>query len=287
MPMPDLALPFFAYGSFKPGELAFSQIEPYLDGVPLTALAQGSLKVRDGLPLFLDAEGAESRGYLLRFRTDSWEVAYGIICGFEPSKHYEWKDRTLVAPAVRANILIGKKPGRGGARDLEGTSWSFRLDPVFRYGLCAVREIASRDAEAPFESAPPDAFAWPRFFQLQMAYLLLWSAIERFTAFAYGPALGPVARVDRLGEDQRFAASLRRCVPERGGSVTDTRDPGKKYTLDPTKPGSSADYYYQVRSNLSHRGKAAFRDGEIVRKSLKELLAIFEDMLAGVEGYAE
>jgi len=44
-------------------------------------------------------------------------------------------------------------------------------------------------------------------------------------------------------------------------------------------PSSAVLYYYQVRNNLSHRGKGAWVDGEIIRASLQELKAIFDAVL--------
>jgi len=149
---------------------------------------------------------------------------------------------------------------------------------VFSYGLAQVEKILGEDGEGEFVSAPPDRFDWPRFFRLQMAYLLLWSAVERFCALSYGPALEPWQKVNRLGGDPRFASNLLKIV-DRRGSVVDSRDPKDKSKLDVSNPIKSAQYYYQVRSNLSHRGKAANKDGEIVRRSLIELLSIFRNML--------
>ena len=50
----DFNLPFFAYGAFKPNELAFSQVKDFLDLThkPEAAYANGQLSVRYGLPLF-------------------------------------------------------------------------------------------------------------------------------------------------------------------------------------------------------------------------------------------
>jgi len=56
--------------------------------------------------------------------------------------------------------------------------------------------------------------------------------------------------------------------------------PEEALRLDPTDPTESIKYYYQVRCNLSHRGKAAYNDGETVRKSLRELQCIFKDILS-------
>ena len=113
-----------------------------------------------------------------------------------------------------------------------------------------------------------------------MAYLLLWSAIERYTAFAYGPGLDPVERVKRLGNDSLFVAAAQDVI-KRSDCVYDSRDPDQRYDLKRDKPENSSLYFYGVRSNLSHRGKGAYADGEKVRKSLNELLAIFDRLLAG------
>jgi hypothetical protein len=60
--------------------------------------------------------------------------------------------------------------------------------------------------------------------------------------------------------------------------VYDSRDPSKYGTLVRDNPRKCLDYYYYVRSNLSHRGKGAFNDGEIVRCSLLELHSIVRDV---------
>lgn len=94
-------------------------------------------------------------------------------------------------------------------------------------------------------------------------------------------------RVKLLGRDSRFAEAVKRQIPVLGDRVTDSRNPETRYRLDPANPGKCVLYYYQVRSNLNHRGKGAFRDGNLVRKSLVELLAIFEDTLARTEKYGK
>ncbi len=52
-----------------------------------------------------------------------------------------------------------------------------------------------------------------------------------------------------------------------GNQVYDARSPANKVVI--RADGSRAsDYFYQVRSNLSHRGKTAFRDGQLVLNAL-------------------
>lgn len=48
----DISGLFFAYGIFRPGELAFFQIREFLQEVSNPAYATGSLRLRDGLPIF-------------------------------------------------------------------------------------------------------------------------------------------------------------------------------------------------------------------------------------------
>lgn len=197
-------LPFFAYGAFKPGELAFTQIENYLKQQPEPGSVSGSLMVRDGLPLFNNKGGGNVEGFLFEFEKKKSLSAYETISKFEPKDIYFWKKMQLSTPKVSANILVGKLLNRGRPHDLEENIWSFRMDPVFEHGLSVVEEIARQFGGSPFESAPPDFFDWPRFFKLQMAYLLLWSAIERFSSFAYGPSLNPEQKVKALNNDPHF-----------------------------------------------------------------------------------
>jgi hypothetical protein len=279
----NLELRFFAYGAFKPGELAFTQIERFLEQQPTPATASGSLKVRDGLPLFDNRGGGSVHGFLLTFSKDCYLSAYETICRFEPQAIYFWKEAILSSPTVSANLLVGKKFDRGRPHDLEGNSWSFRLDPVFNHGLRVVEDTVTQLGYECFASAPPEHFDWPRFFRLQMAYLLFWSAIERFSAFAYGPALSPEQRIKALGSDPRFLSALEKHLSSPSQEVSDSRDPGDRSHLDVERPEKAAGYFYQVRSNLSHRGKGAWSDGEIVRQSLITLLAVFKDMLSSIE----
>ncbi len=69
---------------------------------------------------------------------------------------------------------------------------------------------------------------------------------------------------------------------KREDSVCDSRDPRQDYKLNKDNTQSSFKYYYQVRSNLSHRGKAVPKEFDKVNESLKELCAITKDYVAGL-----
>ena len=72
-----------------------------------------------------------------------------------------------------------------------------------------------------------------------------------------------------MGEDAAFL----KAVADAGakpGVVVDSRDPGRRHRLAADGTGA-AEYFYQVRSNLSHRGKSAFQDAQLVHKAVTEL----------------
>ncbi len=85
-------------------------------------------------------------------------------------------------------------------------------------------------------------------------------------------------RVKRLGSLDQFQVAVRTRV-SRTDVVTDSRNLDQ-YRLDSQSPVAAAQYYYQIRNNLNHRGKGAWNDGELVRKALRELLQVFRDVLS-------
>lgn len=275
---PNLGLSYFVYGLLQPGEIAHAQVESFLKSEPVEDEVQGTLYARDGLPLLVTGEGCKTvRGYLLRFAEEQAEEAYAKISHFEPVKHYRWDTVRLPRSGEKANVLVGKSPEKGSIRVEEGV-WRGERDPLLTSGLSVVEEIADQYATERFRSAPPDSFEWERLFQIQMAYMFLWTCIERYAALAYGPGLGPNQKIKEFGKDPVFQRALRR-TKVREDSVYKSTNPSDRADLKPDDGVKSADYYYYVRSNITHRGKAAYSDGEKVRMSLLELLKIFDAML--------
>jgi len=278
----NVNLPYFAYGLLKPSELAYNQLKDFVESVRRGTIA-GCLYVRDGLPLLeLGSNTGDVPGHIIKFRGELVAQAYDTICKFEPGKHYRWEERECISGEARVsvNVLVGRSPRKGSIAFDEDREWTGKRDPVFEHGLSVAEDIVKDSAGNPFEPAPADDFEWRRLFRLQMAYLLLWSIIERYCALAYGPELEPTEKTRTLGDDPLFAKSLAEVV-DREGKVYDCRDPGCAYRLAPANPNSSLNYYYQVRCNLSHRGKGAWKDVEITRLSLIELVKIVRLILDG------
>ena len=244
---PNSNLPFFAYGAFMPGELAFRQIEAYLLEAAKELRIPGALLIRDGLPLYDPHGQAGVEGFLLSFTQDDAERAYQTICDFEPPKEYNW------ASLGSSNVFKGRKLSKG-VNLWDGGRWSFREDPVFCLGLKAIEDASETFGRPEFGGSPPNSFEWDRYFKLQMAYLLLWSAIERFAAFAFGPSLTPSEKIKKLAEDQAFLEAVRSVV-KREHRLFSSQDPDHALVLTKGRPEKAPAYYYQVRNNLSPKRK--------------------------------
>ena len=277
MPPPrDVSLPFFAYGALKPGMPAFHLLRGFVAAPPQAAAIGGHLLVRDGLPLLQLDTFNHVDGFLLRWQPGRESEAYSAIGRFEPKAHYQWSRATIQAED-ECNVLTINQPTRGSPQHLldagwySATSWSLIDDPAFGPGLDAVQQAA--DAISAANAAAAGREDWLLFFQCQMAYLLLWSILERLSALCIGPLVDPTKRIHALARLDGMAEAVRANVV-RTDKVCDSREPKTSYTLDPSDPLKTFKYFYQVRSNLSHRGKAVWRDFDMVHRSLAELLGI-------------
>ena len=94
-------------------------------------------------------------------------------------------------------------------------------------------------------------------------------------------------KISRLAEETEFRDSLKRNinVGERR-QVYRADKPRNKATLDRDNPFLSIQYYYQIRSNITHRGKAVGNDCNKIRSSLRELLPIFKDVIKAAQAEA-
>ena len=271
-PPPRLDLPMFAYGPDKPDQPAHDLLQGFVARTEPATLTTGGLRVRDGLPLLVPDGTVGVSGVVLTFLAGREKDAYTTVCGIAPRQHYRWDmtDMRVDGRPGRVNVLRGRHPDRGSSEEWF-SSWSAGDDPLLRFGLVHVRRAALRHAAAPFPtSGGDDAATWDRFYALQAAYLLLWSAVERFTALAYGPAQPALDRTWRLGEDPRF----RECVVAAGvapsAKTADSRDPTRARRI--REDGSGAMFSWDAARHLvAHPGRTAFVDGVLLRRSLVDL----------------
>jgi gamma-glutamylcyclotransferase (GGCT)/AIG2-like uncharacterized protein YtfP len=273
-PPTNSSLPFFVYGALKPGMPAFEQLRPLVEPTFQRDQVGGQLYVRDGLPLLKSSGGSSVQGFLLRWLPGKEADGYDVVCKFEARNHYKWSEVTLES-GTRANTLVICSPAKGNPQLIDSSSWSLSDDPAFGPGLIAVQRVLEEVDRMPSDSFDSN---WPRFFRSQMAYLLLWSILERLSALCFGPGQDPMRRIKRLHELPGMEDLVRLNV-QRTDKVSDSRDPDTTYKLYGANAKKCFYYYYQVRSNLSLRGKGVFNEFDKVHNSLKELLAITQQYI--------
>lgn len=268
---PNIDLPFFAYGLFRPGQLAFFQLREFVSNVTDPTQVAGRLRLRDGLPAIYPTRNDELvKGALVTFLPGQAAAAYDRISALEPDKYYRWDEAQVDGKPV--NVLVGQPPEKG-SKSYEEANWNGWTDPLFTAALDVVEETLNSQE-----------FDWnlKPLFRLQMAYLLLWSAIERYVSLRYHLGDSVIGKVAQLAHESAFAQGLQRHVKSRREVYRADR-PREKEVLDPGSPKKAVLYYYQVRSNITHRGKGAVQDYELLEKSLNELLPIFRDVLKAAE----
>ena len=269
----DLSLPLFVYGSLKPGMPAFESISKLVMDSPESAEVVGTLYLRDGLPLLFLGGSKKIKGYVLKF--DPEKSGYEQVCAFEPKTQYQWTTY-VTTNGLRVNLLTGKKIQQGNAVASDFADWQLKDDPAFGEGLPVVRSVMNEII------ANKQWTLWEKFFRSQMAYLLLWSIVERMATLCIGTNVNPNKRVNMLHSLKGMDALIEKHVKRRDW-VSESRNPNKTIELNSKNPSLSFRYYYQVRSNLSHRGKAVPNELEKVEGSLPELLNITEDYLRSLQ----
>jgi hypothetical protein len=269
-PPPNIDQPFFAYGLFKPGQLAFFQVREFVKKIRSEAFVSGMLLLRDGLPLFEPSDRGRVWGAVLTFRPEQAGEAYERIAEMEPKRQYRWHETKV--DELTVNVLVGRSLSKGSDYS-EFDDWNGWHDPHFREALEIVEEtIETEDCNLNSK----------QFFKLQMAYMLLWTSIERYASLRYNLGDSVMEKVLNLAEDPTFCDSLQRNV-EDSRAVYRADRPDAKEVLDPSSPLKALKYYYQIRSNIVHRGKSLWRDYDRVSKSTKELVEIFREVLAAAE----
>lgn len=268
----NVSLPFFSYGIFQPGELSHFRIRRFVTGTS-TAWVKGGLRLRDGL-LIADPGGSDRiAGVVLTFDPATASDAYDAIAELEPKSQYRWEE--VQTTSGRANILWGVSPKKGSnALDSEWSSWD---DPLFTDAIDLVFETV--EANTAWEWDTKQAF------RVQMAYLLLWNSIERYVSLRYHLGGDATQKVLKLAEEPAFAEGLRRLSTEER-SVQRADQPQTRLKFDRNDPKAAVNYYYQVRSNMVHRGKSMPRDHRIVVESCSELVALFKHVLAQAKSEA-
>ena len=271
-PPDDTTLPFFAYGIFKPGQLAYSKIKnhvyEHIDDIEINY----EMMIRDGVPILIDRKSDyhQTRGSLITFKEGREEKAYGYISETILRKLYEWQ--TIEIDGKPVNILFGVDP-RNGSNYIEDpherVSFNGKNDPFFHEAVDMIeRNLNSIE------------FSWDieNFFELQMNYMLLWSAIERYCKLKYDVSNAEGDYLKELSNDEVFINAFESVNPNGRGPIYAAKNASPFY-YNKSRPNYIINYYYTIRCNVAHRGKEPENSTDKLISSLKDLLKIFKKMI--------
>lgn len=266
----DIDLPFFAYGIFKPGQLAHSKIKGFANEITDDIEINYKMKTRDGVPILIDNENEHynTKGSLITFKETRKEKAYALISKTMLRALYEWK--TIKIDGDEANVLIGKNTDYGSypIEDLaERVSFDGKRDPLFSDAIELIENNLNYDKSRNEKS----------FFELQMNYMLLWSAIERYSSIKYNKR-NKAWNNKQFSKEKAFKKGIMKFKDEYHQPIYSTDDL-KVHKFNEEDPYETLLYYYTFRCNVVHRGKAMISDYFMLKKAAEELLVIFKDVL--------
>lgn len=257
MGQPDnIKLPFFAYGIFKHGDIAFLRLKPYIQKIKKGISFNAKLHVKDGVPLInINDSSAKTYGDIIYFEDNSAEDAYKSIGELEPTSLYEWKEIQIDNKSV--NVLVGRKIDKG-TNEFEDAYWNSWTDPLFTITFELVDDI--------LKESPKD-ITGKQFLKLQMTYLLLWTAIERYVTLRYKIGGADVMqKVQNLAQENQFILGVKNIGNKKRKVYKTYSNSEETFVAD--NPKKCVNYYYQIRSNIAYRGKAILDDSEFVHSAL-------------------
>lgn len=299
----NIAGVWFVYGSLKPTELGFRQIEHLIDHHEPVQLNGYRLFVRDGLPGIGAKEGGgwTVSGNLLHAKLGQESELASIIERFENPQLYEVQEVEVTnasGTGVQAAANLFKYPRKGNSEPIESSTWSVSEDAYFRYGLPTLFDMAHGSISGSTGSSYTLNF-WEAYLPIMGTFLNLWTVLERYVAFAQ-PCINrvqPQKRQDSalpslaehltaLVASDAGKKALESVVnlPKRQVSRTDN-------VSRPVRRHIPTETWYQVRNNSAHRGKSAFKDYDLIRNSalgLSEfLVALLSQEVNGLEHLKE
>lgn len=267
----DLERPFFAYGIFKPGQIAFYKIENCIFKFENHEIPREMI-MRDGVPIIKNINSSRfTNGYKIYFKKEDCETAYGKISETQPYDLYKWD--VIEVNGDECNILIGKDSDNGSYASVDSNGkyvgdFNGRNDPFFD-------DLINYICDELKNKKYVDNY----FYKIQMYYMILWSAIDRYCSLKYGAHFDPYHLRKFFSNDEVFISCLRKCLNEdelKDRKEVYSNDRLKPFELTTKNPWYAINYYYTLRCNVVHRGKGPGNNIENLYQSLTELLKIFK-----------
>lgn len=290
-----LATPYFVYGTLKPDEIAFYQIKDLIEVVKPAQVKDFALYIRDGIPLiFKSPNWPALDGYLIWPKQDKEVEIEKTLNAYEGDRLYirEKIVATYENKQVDCFTYVGRNPVGSNAEPLHG-SWFGRDDTIFSNSFPSLFKNIKNLVRADISSGP-DIDDWDYYNELTSKYLLLVTIIERLAYLFCGEVFTIkeikndkdfyndriMKRITALGKCSQFQEAYKEV--EKLGllhhvEIFDSRDARKR--LNSKRSKEALESWYQVRSNLQHRGKSARKDVRTVRDSLVSLANIMSILL--------
>ena len=261
--------PFFAYGIFQKGQLAYSKIADCVETVERDGIHR-EMHIRDGVPVIKNEISDKiTKGDKIHFIDGRKADAYKIISNTQLGNVYKWD--TVYIGNERFNILV--------TENLNGTFLNIDYDGNYQDHF-----DGSND---PFFSEVPEFiskelrnrnFYQDFIFKYQMHYMLLWSAIERYRVLKYDVSKKQGDYLKALSHDNLFKEALEIVNPRNRDEIYSANNATPFY-FNTNRPSFIVNYYYTIRCNVAHRGKDPENNFESLIDSLNDLLNIFDYIL--------
>lgn len=263
----------FVYGSLKPGELGFEQIQAMVSNYSVAELHDFGLYVRDGLPIIRkEAPGEIVNGVLLTVNAGMEEDFWQVVNEYEGTHNYKFENSIPIVSDGKeylTGVFVGRKMGRGNPEKLY-VPWTSKLDAIFSQSFPLLhREIAVNSLKFADAENDPGGY-WNQMNKLLSQYLLLVSILEHLTVVKFGGSKKqePMVRIRKLQQSFGCINAFQALSDEKNNppiKVADSRAVEDSLSSSTSEQALLA--WYQVRSNLQHRGKASVFDASLVHKS--------------------
>ena len=263
------ALDFFAYGFYKPDQIAFHSIKDYVSKVEKVKIKK-SVGFVNGIPVLMDGYN-DMAGWIIRFNNNDKHAAYEIIGNCKRIEFYKWEKLTVNNEKV--NVLMPNK------NDIQRFVTGYSQDYDWKNDDSLKRSMEYLSKNIPRNVKFFIDYNDEEFLKLQMLYLLLWSVIDRFTNLRYG--FNVTDNITELSKEDYFKDALKNNF-NKTSTVFSVQNL-KSFTLQPKKPVCSIKYYYTFRNNIIHNGKDSKADAEKLHNALIELFDIFNEVYEEVK----
>jgi hypothetical protein len=291
----NLNLPFFAYGIFKPNQIAYQVIEDYVQSSIRKTIKNFFQFLRDGVSFIYPEVSSEVvTGYEITFVAEKAVNAYFEISNKEPGSLYRWEVIDNMNVLVAHNTDGFDEHFHGNPDNVIG--WN---DPYFHIGLEVIQKqrLEVKEMEYPINSRWDDRDFFAKMLSTQMRFLLAYSMLERLaflmTSFQSGSAqvsnvLGEniffkkaiIKVYEELPEERkskiREVFSSERTLDSKGKVKTGSVNLVLKECVENKDYKKVIKFYYQIRNNITHRGKSLGRLSPELEEYLIELTSIIK-----------